>query len=85
MAWAIARLVGRLASGALVEQRAVLGQPHLQALASALIRGVIASLCPVGNFASSYRDRAGSSLNGLNTFSPGRRKSRSFPVTIVRP
>lgn len=25
----------------------------------------------------------GSSLNGLNTFSPGRLKSRSFPVAIV--
>ena len=67
------------------EQSAVLGQPHLQAYAAALTRGVIASLCPVGNFASSYRDGAGNSLNGLNTFSPGQRKSRSFPVTIVRP
>src|SRR3954452_14006185 len=27
----------------------------------------------------------GSSLNGLKTFSPGRRKSRSFPVAIVKP
>ena len=26
----------------------------------------------------------GSSLNGLNTFNPGRRKSWSLPVTIVR-
>jgi len=27
----------------------------------------------------------GSSLNGLKTFRPGRRKSRSLPVTIVSP
>ena len=29
--------------------------------------------------------RYASSLKGLNTLSPGRRKSRSFPVAIVRP
>ena len=27
----------------------------------------------------------GSSLNGLKTFNPGRRKSLSLPVAIVRP
>ncbi len=43
---------------------------------------------PGGNSASAIRlpfHTGGSSLNGLNTFKPGRRKSLSFPVTIVRP